>query len=304
MATANCVHPHAQLEHAWAQSEQWHEHHNAHWREHCAVLSTPRTVCWCTCVHTSHLWLKVSPCVSFHIIHACALVSCSLSGLSSPVSLLLPPVPLPALPDVHPGAWWDLHGRSPVQLQLREHGQPGQLHTRHRLWAQRHGAHRHQWAQPRGLQRYLLPGLPRRYSLFIRPYIDDDELGKLLAVVVDRTGKPLEEMIAEERESSSAQIRTLLNEQRKNDNRLILWESFSSRTPCSSSRRRTQNSTVRIIAATTGFSWSSSTRSYEDGGVARNSKILPSMSSPSRSSSRIRRLLWNYLEDFKNCKMK
>ena len=55
-------------------------------------------------VHTSHLWLKVSPCVSFHIIHACALVSCLLSGLSSPVSLLLPPVPLPALPDVQLGA--------------------------------------------------------------------------------------------------------------------------------------------------------------------------------------------------------
>ena len=32
---------------------------------------------------------------------------------------------------------------------------------------------------------------------------------------VDRTGKPVEEMIAEERESSSAQIRTLFNEQRK-----------------------------------------------------------------------------------------
>ena len=47
---------------------------------------------------------QVSPCVSFHIIHACALVSCCLSGLSSPVSLLLPPVLLPALPDVHPGA--------------------------------------------------------------------------------------------------------------------------------------------------------------------------------------------------------
>ena len=96
-------------------------------------------------------------------------------------------------------------------------------------------------------------------------YIDDDELGKLLAEVhrdyadyrspegvsvspssvshgryhfgfsvrnvksaqnqfpvitetermVDRTGKPVEEMIAEERESSSAQIRTLFNEQRK-----------------------------------------------------------------------------------------
>ena len=33
--------------------------------------------------------------------------------------------------------------------------------------------------------------------------------------MVDRTGKPVEEMIAEERESSSAQIRTLLKEQRK-----------------------------------------------------------------------------------------
>ena len=33
--------------------------------------------------------------------------------------------------------------------------------------------------------------------------------------MVDRTGKPVEEMIAEERESSSAQIRTLCNEQRK-----------------------------------------------------------------------------------------
>ena len=33
--------------------------------------------------------------------------------------------------------------------------------------------------------------------------------------LVDRTGKPVEEMIAEERESSNAQIRTLFNEQRK-----------------------------------------------------------------------------------------
>ena len=29
--------------------------------------------------HISHLWLKVSPCVSFHVIHACAPVCCSLS---------------------------------------------------------------------------------------------------------------------------------------------------------------------------------------------------------------------------------
>ena len=68
-------------------------------------------------------------------------------------------------------------------------------------------------------------------------YMDADALGKLLAeahrdyadhrraegvsvspssvsVMVDRTGEPVEERIAEERESSSAQIRTMLNEQR------------------------------------------------------------------------------------------
>ena len=67
----NCLHPHAQLEHAWAHCEQLHEHHNAHWREHCAVLSTPRTVCWCTCVHTSHLWLKSRlVCHSMSSMHA------------------------------------------------------------------------------------------------------------------------------------------------------------------------------------------------------------------------------------------
>ena len=69
-------------------------------------------------------------------------------------------------------------------------------------------------------------------------YMDDDALGKLLAevhrdyadyrraegvsvspssvsVMVDRTGEPVEEMIAEELEIFSAQIGTLLNEQRK-----------------------------------------------------------------------------------------
>ena len=91
---------------------------------------------------------------------------------------------------------------------------------------------------------------------FPNPDIDDDELAEFLAVVVDRTGQPVEvrsnsdhfscdmpetsksaqsqfplvtqpkrmtsqtgrsveERIAEERESSNAQIRTLLNEQRK-----------------------------------------------------------------------------------------
>ena len=39
-------------------------------------------------------------------------------------------------------------------------------------------------------------------------------------------------------------------------------------------------------------------RNYE------NSRILPSIRLPDRSSSRIGTLLWNYQEDYKNCKMK
>ena len=74
--------------------------------------------------------------------------------------------------------------------------------------------------------------------------------------MVDRTGKLVEERIeiAEECESSSAQTRTLFDEQRKNDYRRVLRESFSSRTPSSSSRTRTQNSTGGIMASATGFS--------------------------------------------------
>ena len=71
MATANCVHPHAQHEQPGAHCEQWHGHHKAHWRVQRAVLSTPRTVCRCTCVHTSHLWLKSRiVCHSISSMHA------------------------------------------------------------------------------------------------------------------------------------------------------------------------------------------------------------------------------------------
>ena len=74
--------------------------------------------------------------------------------------------------------------------------------------------------------------------------------------MVDRTGKPVEAItgIAEERESSSAQIRTLFDEQRRTIIDRMLRESFSSRTPSSSSRRRTPNSTRRIMASAHGFS--------------------------------------------------
>ena len=66
--------------------------------------------------------------------------------------------------------------------------------------------------------------------------------------VVDRSGKP------EERNSSNAQIRTLLEEQRQ----MIIAEyrekSRSSRTPSSSCRRRTPSSTRRIMATANGIS--------------------------------------------------
>ena len=65
--------------------------------------------------------------------------------------------------------------------------------------------------------------------------------------MVDGTGKPVGE------NSSNAQIRTFLDEQRQ----MIIagyCENWSSRTPSSSSRRRTPNSTRRIMASAKGFS--------------------------------------------------
>ena len=116
--------------------------------------------------------------------------------------------------------------------------------------------------------------------------------------MVDRTGKPVGES------SSSAQIRTLFDEQRQNDHRRMLRENFSSRTPSSSSRTRTSNSTRRIMASAKRIfvkfinkillRW----RNYE------KSRVLTSIRTQDGSSSRTRTLLWNYLEDYKNCKMK
>ena len=120
--------------------------------------------------------------------------------------------------------------------------------------------------------------------------------------MVDRTGKPMEEIIgiAEERESSSAQIRTLFNEQRS--------QGVARKFLITNSKQLEQNQNAKFYRKNYGGSnrifvkfinkillrW----RNYE------NSRVLPSIRSPDRSSSRIRTLLWNYLEDYKNCKMK
>ena len=60
--------------------------------------------------------------------------------------------------------------------------------------------------------------------------------------------------IAEERESSSAQIRILLNEQRKTIIAECCEKVSHHELPSSSSRTRTQNSTGGIVASATGFS--------------------------------------------------
>ena len=111
-ATEHCAQPEAHLQQSWAHCDQLHEHHNAHWREHCVVLSTLRTVFRCIALMRSYVTLAQvsSVCPHFHPwSSACALVlECSLH----PVSLLLPQVLLPPLPDSCHGAWRDFHGRS------------------------------------------------------------------------------------------------------------------------------------------------------------------------------------------------
>ena len=67
--------------------------------------------------------------------------------------------------------------------------------------------------------------------------------------MVDRTGKPVEEMIAEERESSSAQIRTLLNEQRKR-----LSQSIARKFLITNSLQLKQNKNAEFYKKNYGFS--------------------------------------------------
>ena len=175
------------------------------------------------------------------------------------------------------------------------------------------------------------------------PDIDDNELAKFLAVVVDRTGQPVEvrsnndqfscdirnmksaqsqfplvtqpkrmisqtggsvqERIAEERVSSNAQIRTMLNEQRRTiiaeySEKVLHHELLGAQ--AEQDRKVLQEELFRQQQDFGEVHQQDLMKQQE----LQNSKILPLMSSLRRSSSRIRRLLWNYLEDFKNYRMK
>ena len=173
------------------------------------------------------------------------------------------------------------------------------------------------------------------------PDVDDDELAEFLAVVVDRTGQPVEvrsnsdqfscdirnlksaqsqsplvtqpkrminqtgrsveERIAEERESSNAQIRTMLDEQRRT---IIAEKVLHNELLAAQAEQNRRILQEELLRQQQDFREVHQQDLMKHLGIAKIPEILPSMSSPSRSSSRIRKLLWNYLEDFKNYKMK
>ena len=111
--------------------------------------------------------------------------------------------------------------------------------------------------------------------------------------VVDRTVK------LEERNSSNAQIRTLLEEQ-TDDYRSILRVITNSKQLMQKNAEFYEKmygdsnwNFVKVINKVFQR-W----RNYE------NSKVLPSIHSQDESSSRTRSLFWNYQAEYKNCKMK
>ena len=84
--------------------------------------------------------------------------------------------------------------------------------------------------------------------------------------MVDRTGKPVE------RNSSNAQIRTLLDKQRQ----MIIAEccdKIGHHELHAAHAEEETNATRKIMATANGFSWSSSTKSYRDGGITKIPKF-------------------------------
>ena len=119
--------------------------------------------------------------------------------------------------------------------------------------------------------------------------------------MVDRTGEPVEKMIAEERESSSAQIRTLLNEQRKT----IIAE-YCEKVSHHEFLAAQAEQERRILQGELLRQQQDFREVHQQDPIKMKElqKFQNSTFDADRSSSRIRRLLWNYLEDYKNCRMK
>ena len=115
--------------------------------------------------------------------------------------------------------------------------------------------------------------------------------------VVDGSGKP------DERDSSNAQIRTLLDEQRQ----MIIAE-YCEKIGHHELQAARAEEERRILQEEL---WSQQKdfrevhqQSLTEMEELRNSKVLPSIRSQDGSSSRIRTLSWNYQGEYKNYKMK
>ena len=157
------------------------------------------------------------------------------------------------------------------------------------------------------------------------PDVDDDELAEFLAVVVDRTGQSVEvrsnndqfsydirsesvsfshstpkktidqtggyvqERIAEERENSNAQFRTMLDEQRRtiiaeNGEKVLHHEFLAAQ-----AEQDCKILQEELLRQQQDFREVHQQDLMKMKEMQKKSKILPSMSSPDRSSSRIRR---------------
>ena len=109
--------------------------------------------------------------------------------------------------------------------------------------------------------------------------------------------------IAEERESSSAQIRTLFNEQR----RTIIAECCEKVSHHEFQAARAEQE--RKILQEELWRQQQDFREVHQQNLTEmrnyeNSRVLPSIHSQDESSSRMRTLFWNYLAEYKNNKMK
>ena len=116
--------------------------------------------------------------------------------------------------------------------------------------------------------------------------------------MVDRSGKP------DERNSSNAQIRTLLEEQRQMIIAGVLRENRSTRTPSSSRRRRAPTPTRTIMATEIGISRSSSTNSYRNGRITKIPEFYLRYDRETKIGRGSEHYFWDYQAEYRNCKMK
>ena len=163
------------------------------------------------------------------------------------------------------------------------------------------------------------------------PDVDDNELAEFLAVVVDKTGQPVEvrsnsdQFSCDIRNVKSAQSQFPLVTQPERIKLGCLLKKGSLRSVKALMHRLGlcwMNNEERLSLNMVGKFFITNSLQLKPNKIAefykmnfcdnnriqqdlikmkelQKSKILPSISSPRRSSSRIRRLLWNYLEDFK-----